>query len=143
MASGERAWEPWMDDLLAREPVFDRPEVIWDEASFEAETAADFREVGASGTLYERQEVKTVVLDRVAGRRPVSLAGGYRIEDPEVRRLGAEVAQVLYTLHGQGRVTRRSTLYRWEVSGWRVVFHQGTVVEDAVPLPLDRPEPRF
>lgn len=130
---------PW--ELLSREPVFDLPEIIWDEDSFNAEVAADFHEIAASGTVYDRQTVQGIVLDRLAGLRPTSLDGGYRIEDAEVRLLGTDVAQVLYTLHGQGRVTRRSTLYRRRGTRWQVVFHQGTVVQGAAPLPPDHPAP--
>ena len=31
--------------LVRREPIFHNPEVIWDEASFDAEIASDFREI--------------------------------------------------------------------------------------------------
>lgn len=48
--------------LVRREPIFHNPEVIWDEASFDAEIASDFREIGASGSCYERQAIKDVVL---------------------------------------------------------------------------------
>lgn len=127
----------WRSDLLAREPVFDHPEVIWDEETFEREIAPDFWEVGASGTPYTRAEIKVVVLGRLAGTHPISLEGGYRIEDAEVVELVAGLAQVRYTLHGQGRVTRRSTLYRHADGRWQAVYHQGTVVTGAVPLPPD------
>ena len=72
---------------------------------------------------------------------PISLIGGYRIEDAEVVDLSPDLAQVRYTLHGQGRVTRRTTLYRRTVQGWQAVFHQGTVVAGARPLPPTQAEP--
>lgn len=132
---------PWHRDLLAREPILDRPEYIWDEASFEAEVAPDFREIGASGALYGREELKRIVLGRMAGTHPVSLVGGYRIQDAEVVDLAPDLAQVRYTLHGQGRVTRRTTLYRRTGRGWQAIFHQGTVVAGASPLPPTEAEP--
>lgn len=132
----------WHRELIAREPLFDQPEYIWDDRSFDEEIAPDFAEIGASGVWYPREAVREVVLGRLAGTHPVSLPGGYRIRDVELVEITPEVAQLRYTLHGQGRVTRRTTLYRRGPTGWQAVFHQGTVVADAVPLAPDRPEPR-
>ena len=95
----------WHRDLLAREPIFDHPEFIWDDETFEIEIAPDFREIGASGAQYEREDIKRVVLGRLKGTHPVSLVGGYRIEDAQVVELTDALAQVRYTLHGQGRIT--------------------------------------
>ena len=135
-----------MDDVdvaffAAREPVFDRTEVIHDAETFEREVAPDFREVGASGNVYDREAVKRTVLARLAGTEPVSLAGGYRIEAFVARLVADRVVLLTYDLHGQGRVTRRSSLYRRTAGTWQVFFHQGTVVEGAAPQPPDRPEP--
>lgn len=141
-SSGTGASAPqWHRDLLAREPIFDHPEFIWDDETFEIEIAPDFREIGASGAQYEREDIKRVVLGRLKGTHPVSLVGGYRIEDAQVVELTDALAQVRYTLHGQGRVTRRSTLYRREGRTWQAVFHQGTVVQGAHPLPANVAEP--
>lgn len=124
--------------LLAREPVFDHPELIGDEASFDAEIASDFHEITASGQCYEREAIKEIVLGRLAGTHANPLVGGYRLEHPDCRELTTGLVQVQYTLHAQGRVTRRSTLYR-KTTRWQAVFHQGTVVVGAEPLP---PPPR-
>lgn len=132
----------WHRELIAREPVFDHPEYNWDARSFDVEIAADFAEIGASGTRHARESIRDVVLGRLAGTQPTSLPGGYRVEDAEVVEITPDVAQVRYTLHGQARVTRRTTLYRRGPAGWQAVFHQGTVVADAAPLPPDHPEPR-
>jgi hypothetical protein len=120
--------------LLAREPVFDRPELIWDEASFDAEIALDFHEITASGQCYEREAIKEIVLGRLAGTHPGSLPEGYRLEHPDLRELTSGLVQVQYTLHAGGRVTRRSTLYR-KTTRWQAVFHQGTPVTGAETLP--------
>lgn len=85
--------EVWNDashlarELIARESLFDQPDYIWDEDSFEAEIAPDFTKVGASGALYSREDIKAVVLGRLAGTHAISLTGGYRIVDPEAVRL--------------------------------------------------------
>ena len=114
--------------LIAAEPVFHQRAVIFDEASFDAAVAPDFEEIGASGHCYPRDQVRRVVLARIAGTRPDSLDPGWRIADAEVRTLGPGVAQVRYTLHESHRITQRSTIYRWTPAGWQVVFHQGTPV---------------
>ena len=129
---------PHEAELVAREPIFHHHELIWDEQSFDEQVADDFSEIGASGTCYERKEVKEIVLGRLAGTHLDSLPTDYRIEDAHVVPLGAGVVQVRSTLHGQGRVTRRSTVYRHEESGWKAVFHQGTVVQGAEPSLPDR-----
>ena len=65
----------WHGDVISREPVCDLPEFIWDEVSFDAEIAPDFAEIGDSGAWYSREEVRRVVLCRLAGTHPISLAG--------------------------------------------------------------------
>jgi hypothetical protein len=117
-----------VEHLLRREPVFDQPTIIWDEASFDAEIAPDFHEIGASGQVHTRAHIKEVVLGRLSGTQPSSLPGGYTIDDADVRLLVEGLAQVTYVLQAQGRVTRRSTLYRQSADRWQAVFHQGTVV---------------
>lgn len=119
------------DALLAREPIAHRREIIHDQASFDAEIAPEFWEWGASGQRYERGAVRSIVLARLAGREADPLRVGYTIEDEAVREWAPGLFQVTYTLVGQGRVTRRSTVYRAAGAGYQALFHQGTVVEAA------------
>jgi hypothetical protein len=126
-----RATPELVEHLLRREPVFDRPTIIWDEASFDVEIAPDFHEIGASGQVHTRDHVKEVVLGRLSGTQPASLPDGYTMDDAVVRLLVEGLAQVTYVLQAEGRVTRRSTLYRRSADGWQAVFHQGTVVAAA------------
>ena len=58
---------PHEAELVEREPIFHHRELIWDEQSFDEQIAEDFSEIGASGTCYERSEVKEIVLGRLAG----------------------------------------------------------------------------
>lgn len=86
---------PWHRDLLAREPILDRPERIWDEASFIAEIAPDFQEIGASGARYDREEIKGATQQRRA-RRP---SGPLRAVSPSAvtgSRPGAILRVVLH-----------------------------------------------
>src|SRR3954447_25922850 len=55
-----------LDELVAREPLFHRTERGTSRAAFEAMTADDFWEVGASGARYDREFVWTVLQRRYA-----------------------------------------------------------------------------
>src|SRR4051794_1625933 len=59
-----------LDELVAREPLFHRTERGTSRAAFEAMTADDFWEVGASGARYDREFVWTVLQRRNAAGVP-------------------------------------------------------------------------
>jgi hypothetical protein len=48
--------------------------------------------------------------------------------DHVVRRLGADTYLITYVLRQGDRITRRATVWQSDDSGWRVLYHQGTVV---------------
>lgn len=112
------------DELRAREPIFHRLELGTTREWFERETDDDFWEVGASGTVYDRERVWAVLEPRYA-------AGGddpWSVEEFEVRRLDGGTYLATYLLHQGARVTRRATIWRRTGSEWRIVYHQGTEV---------------
>jgi hypothetical protein len=45
--------------------------------------------------------------------------------------IAAENFLLTYTLLQGARVTRRATIWRRSTDGWKIVYHQGTVVADA------------
>ncbi|GGV00635.1 hypothetical protein GCM10010211_79920 [Streptomyces albospinus] len=53
-----------LDGLVRREPLFRRPEFGTTRADFEATTASDFWETGASGQRYDRAYVLDVLEER-------------------------------------------------------------------------------
>jgi hypothetical protein len=110
--------------LVAREPLFHRTELGTDRATFEAMTAEDFWEVGASGAVYDREVVWAALEQRYAAGQPDE----WEIDDVSVRRLGEHVYLVTYLLRQGSRTSRRATI--WEDAGgsWRIVYHQGTIV---------------
>jgi hypothetical protein len=120
------------DELVALEPLFHQPEVTGREpADLEAFAAPDFWEVGASGAVYTRDRVLDIVGERYAG------GGGQDgqtmpIDDVRCRALGSATYLLTYRLRQGERVTRRATVWERANSalGWRVVYHQGTVVSD-------------
>ncbi len=119
-----------LQELRSREPVFHRPEFGTTRADFEGMTGEDFWEVGASGRRYSRGHVLDVLQDRhqVAGH--LELEDTWEATDFACRELGSDTYLLTYTLAQGQRQTRRATVWRRSAEGWKILFHQGTVVED-------------
>lgn len=118
-----------LEDLVAREPLFHRRELGTDRADFEAMTAPDFWEVGASGARYDREHVWAVLEERYATTGPDAWeAEGWETSDFACRALGGDAFLLTYLLHQGPRLTRRATVWERTASGWRAVYHQGTEV---------------
>ena len=123
---------PEFEDVLAelsvREPIFHRPEFGTSRADFERMTVEDFWETGASGRRYSRE----FVLDELERRFSVPHDDVWETRDFQCRRLGPETYLLTYTLlQDKQRLTRRATIWRRTADGWKIVYHQGTIVEDA------------
>ena len=110
-------------ELVAREPLFHRTERGTGRADFEAMTAEDFWEVGASGAVYDREFVWATLEHRYAtGALDEWDATGF-----ELRPLAPDVYLLTYLLRQGQRLTRRATLWDRTTGVWRAVYHQGTV----------------
>lgn len=115
-------------ELSAREPIFHRPELGTSRADFKRMTAEDFWEIGASGRRYSRN----FVLDELEKRLGVPHADVWETRDFHCRRLAENVYLLTYTLlQDNVRLTRRSTIWQKTAEGWEIVYHQGTIVQDA------------
>jgi hypothetical protein len=111
-------------ELAAREPVFHRPEFGTTRAEFDAMMDPEFFEVGASGRKYSRE----FVLDALDLRRPAATEHLVVI-DLACRQICADTFLVTYQLEqAHGRLSRRSTLWRHSAQGWKVLYHQGTLI---------------
>ena len=124
--------DPGLSDVLAelsgREPIFHRPEFGTTRADFERMTVEDFWETGASGRRYSR----AYVLDELEKRYAVPRVETWETMDFYCRRLAHDVYLLTYTLlQDRERRTRRSTIWQRAAEGWKIVYHQGTIVEDA------------
>jgi hypothetical protein len=122
---------PEMQEILAelssREPIFHRSEFGTSRADFEKMTADDFWETGASGRRYSRQ----FVLDELEKRLATPHADVWETSDFQCRRLDHDIYLLTYTLlQDHVRLTRRATIWRRTSDGWKIVYHQGTVVQD-------------
>lgn len=117
---------PILDQLRDREPIFHRPQFGTTRADFEAMTEPDFWEVGASGRRYSRQYVLDVLEER--HRQPVE--EDWQTSDFHCREIAVDNYLLTYTLRQGARITRRATLWRHTAQGWKIVYHQGTLVAE-------------
>ena len=119
-------------ELIAREPIFHRLELGTTRAAFEAQTSPDFWEVGASGALYDRETVWSVLEARYAD--PDYAAGDpWETSGFACRRIAPDTYLLTYTLRQDQRVTRRLTVWQRAAGQWRILYHQGTVVAATEP----------
>ena len=120
---------PILEELRAREPIFHTRAFGLTPEEFERNTTPDYWEVGASGRLYSRE----LILD-LARKQPQHFVdaseAGWRTEDFDLIQLGPQTYLVTYTLDQNGRRTRRSTIWQREPDGWKILYHQGTIISD-------------
>lgn len=86
--------------------------------------AEEFLEIGSSGKRYNKQQALHAMQQRQAGHISMS--------DFQVRMLAPDVALVTYRAQRQTKnetvPTLRSSLWKREHHQWKLVFHQGTVI---------------
>ena len=115
-------------ELSRREPIFHRPEFGTTRADFERMMVEDYWGTGASGRRYSRQ----FVLDELEKRFAAPHADVWETRDFHCRRLSEDTYLLTYTLlQDNQRLTRRATIWRSTAEGWMIVYHQGTIVQDA------------
>ncbi len=116
---------PVLEELRRREPIFHSAEFGTGTAEYERAMAADYWEVGASGRRYSRG----FILQSFADKPPAFAdALGWKSWDHAVRRLGSDTYLLTYVLQQSERLTRRATIWQRAPDGWRILYHQGTVV---------------
>ena len=114
-----------LEELKLREPIFHHPELGTTRRDYENMTDAEFWEVGASGRRYSRE----FVLHTLQNRAPDPEESKWLTRDFQCREIAADNYLITYTLFQGARVTRRSTLWRRTAEGWKVLYHQGTIVQ--------------
>ena len=121
-----------LDELMKREPLFHRRELVNSQEDFEREIAQDFWETGASGPRYSREFVWATLQERYEARAADEFeADAWETRDPHLREIAPAIYLLTYTLWGQGdRLTRRLSVWQGSIKdGWKVLYHQGTVAE--------------
>jgi hypothetical protein len=131
MMEPQLSTSPELEDVLAelsaREPIFHRPEFGTSRADFERMTVEDFWETGASGRRYSRE----FVLDELERRYSAPHNDVWETRDFNCCKLADDVYLLTYTLlQDKQRLTRRTTIWQRGKSGWQIVYHQGTIVQD-------------
>jgi hypothetical protein len=112
-----------LEELRAREPIFHRPEFGNARADLERLMHESYWEVGASGTRYSRE----FVLETLLTRAPDPAESSWVVREFQVSEIAADNYLATYTLFQGTRVSRRATLWRRAVSGWQILYHQGTL----------------
>lgn len=120
----ELSIEQAAEALAAREPIFHRPEFGMTRADFEAMVAPEFWEVGASGRKYS----KAFVLHTLENRHSRPVTETYVVTDFACQELSPNLYLVTYQLDQTGRLSQRSTIWRYSSGAWQIVFHQGTLI---------------
>ena len=115
------------DELLAMEPIFHRSESGTTRVDFERLMDAAFHEVGASGRRYDR----AFVLDELERRHREPVAERWQVSEFRCDGIAADTWLATYTLDQDGRLSRRATIWRQTPGGWKIVYHQGTLVADS------------
>ncbi|MGB7622598.1 MAG: DUF4440 domain-containing protein [Terriglobia bacterium] len=114
-----------LNELKLKESIFHRPEIGTTRADYESMTEATFWEVSASGRRYSRE----FVLDELEKRCANQAEDTFETRDFHCLEIAADIYLLTYTVIQADRVTRRSTIWRRTARGWKVVYHQGTLVE--------------
>jgi hypothetical protein len=84
----------------------------------------EFREIGASGRLWDRSSIMAALSQEPEPAAPIS------VSDMHGTLLVPGIVHLTYVSDNNGRRARRSSLWRWSEQGWRLYFHQGTLSSD-------------
>jgi hypothetical protein len=106
--------------LIALELRLQSPAIRQDRTALRALLCEDFREFGASGRIWDRESILNALSNEPA--IPITCSNF------ECVRLAPDVALLTYRARRADRETLRSSLWRRDSAGWRVLFHQGTVI---------------
>ena len=123
-----------LKELRPLEPIFHTKAFGLTATQREHRVAPEYWEVGASGRRYSREFIM-----KTLSETPTVDAeeAGWRTWDFGLRQMGPGAIYLLtYTLDQPGRITRRATVWHKAKQGWRILYHQGTVVtgeDDTLP----------
>jgi hypothetical protein len=122
-----------LKELMQREPIFHHPEFGTTRLDFENMTETTFWEVGASGRRYSREYVLQEVVKRYENPQYRGIESPpedtWETKDFHCLEISGDTYLLTYTLLQGERITRRATIWRRSSLGWKIVCHQGTVVE--------------
>ncbi len=117
-----------LEELKSREPIFHHPEKFGKtEEDIVNQMCDEFWEVGASGTIYTKQDVIDTLVERYHDPNYQDIWHAF---DFEILQVAPENYLLTYTLvQNKKRYTRRATIWRKVHDKWKILYHQGTVID--------------
>lgn len=114
-------------ELISREPIFHHPDKFGktrqDILNLMCE---EFWEVGASGNVYTKEDIIETLLERYDDPDYQDV---WEAKDFAIIEIASNNYLLTYVLiQDKMRATRRSTLWRYEDKKFKILYHQGTVV---------------
>ena len=119
-----------LKELKAREPIFHHPDKYGiTKQDIEAQMCDEFWEVGASGSIYTGRDIVETLLLRY---NDPSYQDIWEASDFKLIQIAPDNYLLGYNLvQNKTRRTRRSTIWRKVNGQWKILYHQGTVIEEA------------
>lgn len=117
-----------LEELKAREPIFHHPDKFGRSKQDVMDMTCDkFFEVGASCNVYTRESVIDTYLERYSDPNYQDI---WETKDFKVTQIAPDNYLLTYILiQNKTRVTRRSTIWRNCGGKWKILYHQGTVMQ--------------
>ena len=117
-----------LEELKSREPIFHHPEKFGKtKEDISKQMCDEFCEVGASGNVYTKQDVIETLLERY---NDTDYQDIWEAKDFELTTIAPDNYLLTYVLiQDKTRATRRSTLWRKVGGNWKILYHQGTVID--------------
>ncbi len=121
-----------LEELKNREPIFHHPNQFGRTRQDILDQMCDeFWEVGASGNVYTKQDVIQTLLARYSDP---SYQDIWEAKDFELTQITPDNYLLTYVLiQNKTRITRRSTIWRKVKDAWKILYHQGTIVDKEMP----------
>ena len=118
-----------LEELKAREPIFHHPDKFGrTKEDILAQICDDFWEVGASGNVYTKEQVLATFLLRYndPGYQDI-----WETKDFELKEIAPDNYLLTYVLiQDKTRITRRSTIWRKIGDDFKILYHQGTIIQE-------------
>ncbi|MBA2654368.1 MAG: DUF4440 domain-containing protein [Gammaproteobacteria bacterium] len=124
----EKKLLPILNELKKREPIFHHSDSFGKtEQDILNQMCDEFWEVGASGNVYTKQYVLDVLVERY---KDPDYKDDWEAKNFELMEICHDSYLLTYILiQGKTRITRRSTIWRKFAGEWKILYHQGTIIE--------------
>lgn len=117
-----------LEELTALEPIFHHPDKQGKtEQDILAQMSDEFWEVGASGNVYTREDVVETLVERYNDPHYQDIWAASNFEIIEIAPNNYLLTYLL--IQNNTRHTRRATIWRKVNEQWKILYHQGTVIE--------------